>query len=241
MIKLVVTYDLGKEMVKELYWEWYLKEKGKHFSTSPGLRRYAINRLLEPHRGVPPFWGMSEMYFDDMESFNRRHSVQGKGDTEEDRKQMADMSINQAGFFVDEKVIVGNSGLVKPGIIAPEFAKVMKLVFTYKLKEGEDPEEFWKWYLAVKAPHYAATPGLRRYVLNRVIQTSRGNPPFWGYTEIYYNDYETWNRSHSYPNPGETQEDMDQAHRYFVDEAGFFVEEKVMAGDQGLNDFPIPG
>ena len=53
---------------------------------------------------------MTEIYFDDLTTFNKRHSYQGVGETKDDIKYGNSLIVEHAGFFVEEQVIVGNSG-----------------------------------------------------------------------------------------------------------------------------------
>ena len=62
----------------------------------------------------------------------------------------------------------------------------------FTLPEGTDPDEFWKYHTEVHARDVrkAAGPGLKKYVLNRVVEVVRGKPTFWGCIEMWWESKE---------------------------------------------------
>ena len=63
---------------------------------------------------------------------------------------------------------------------------MIKRIGAYSLKEGADKDAFWKYHTQVHAAHCAevwSDPSLKRYIINRVLETAYGKPPFYGMTD----------------------------------------------------------
>ena len=63
-----------------------------------------------------------------------------------------------------------------------------KTMTVYSLPEGTDPDEFWKYHTQVHALDVknAAGPLLKKYVVNRVLDVSSGQPKFFGLIELWW-------------------------------------------------------
>ena len=74
---------------------------------------------------------------------------------------------------------------------------MIKRVAVCSLREGIDPDEFWRYHKEVHAVDAArvAGPRLKKYVINRVTTVIRGEPAFFDLIESWW----------------ETEEDMHQA------------------------------
>ena len=69
-----------------------------------------------------------------------------------------------------------------------------KIMVTFKINEGVDPDEFWKWYVDTRKDFFKDRPGLRRLVINRVTKVEEDPlkidspvPQFWACMEAWYN------------------------------------------------------
>jgi len=62
----------------------------------------------------------------------------------------------------------------------------------FSLPPEADSDEYWQWHTTVHAPQSvkAAGSGLKRYVLNRVVQTVAGEPKFYAIVETWWEDEE---------------------------------------------------
>jgi hypothetical protein len=67
-----------------------------------------------------------------------------------------------------------------------------KTMTTFSLREGTDPAKFWKYHTEVYAVEFinVAGPGLKKYVINRVINMLDGNPGFVGLIEMWWENKE---------------------------------------------------
>ena len=69
---------------------------------------------------------------------------------------------------------------------------MIKRVGCYSLKEGTDKEAFWKYHTQEHAAHIKELggPGLKKYVINRVLKTAYGEQPFFTLTEQVFENEE---------------------------------------------------
>jgi uncharacterized protein (TIGR02118 family) len=100
---------------------------------------------------------------------------------------------------------------------------MIKRVMIFRLKEGTDPEEFWKYWEQRHAAEYKELPGLSEYVINRVtkvVRTVGQDLSHWGLVETWWESEEAYDKAQAYEKPDE----------YFVsclgDRFGAWVEEK---------------
>ncbi|MFC1965339.1 hypothetical protein ACFLVW_00610 [Chloroflexota bacterium] len=70
---------------------------------------------------------------------------------------------------------------------------MIKQISVFSLPEGTDPEELWKYHTQVHALDVKNAGGslLKKYVLNRVIKVTHGEPKFWGVVELWFENEET--------------------------------------------------
>ena len=240
MLKLVVVFGLKEGVNPDQFWKYYLETKAPNFAEpfkeSDGLLRYVINRVVpKRHREdktVSKFAGITEIVFKDEQAFANRHVTP---ESKRDAKWLVERISPHVGFWVEEHIIVGNSGLIgSPKTEKPAFDKGLVL---FGLKEGVDQDVFWKWYLAEKAQHFSTTPGVVRYVLNRITKVDKVDssaPNLTGLVEFQFATLEAVQKRHSYEGLGETKEDI----RYSMDvtdaHVGLAVEEHIIVGEAGL-------
>ena len=67
---------------------------------------------------------------------------------------------------------------------------MLKRVMVFKLKSGTNPDEFWKHWQDVHGAQYKKMPYLQKYVVNRVIEATKGEPVFWGLVETWWKSKE---------------------------------------------------
>ena len=71
---------------------------------------------------------------------------------------------------------------------------MFKRISVFSLLEGVDPDEFWKFHTEVHTPEVKSAGGslLKKYVLNRVIKVTHGEPKFWGVVELWFDNEEAF-------------------------------------------------
>lgn len=72
---------------------------------------------------------------------------------------------------------------------------MVKRVEIFNLKEGVDPDEFWKFWENVHAAEFKKFPALRKYTINRVRKVVKGKPSYWGLVEVWYDSEEDYNKA----------------------------------------------
>lgn len=78
---------------------------------------------------------------------------------------------------------------------------MLKKLMAFRLKPGTDPDEFWEHWQKVHGAQYAKRCGtyLQKYVVNRVIETTKGEPIFWGLVETWWNNKEEYAKCEESP------------------------------------------
>ncbi len=66
---------------------------------------------------------------------------------------------------------------------------MVKFVVLVKLREGVDPDKFWKFWEEVYAPPHMS-PGLIKYCINRVTKVMEGEATHWGMAEQWFESEE---------------------------------------------------
>lgn len=66
---------------------------------------------------------------------------------------------------------------------------MVKFVVLIKLREGVDPDKFWKFWEEVYAPPHMV-PGLIKYCINRVTKVVSGEAKYWGMAEQWFESEE---------------------------------------------------
>jgi uncharacterized protein (TIGR02118 family) len=77
---------------------------------------------------------------------------------------------------------------------------MIKRINVFPLAEGSDPEKVWKYWVDKHAEGIKLIPGVKRYVINRVIQKVPGPDGaepllnYWGLVEIWFEDMDAYNK-----------------------------------------------
>ncbi len=98
---------------------------------------------------------------------------------------------------------------------------MFKRVVTFPLAEGRDPDEVWKYWIETHAVNFKKVPGIRKYVINRVIEPVNGMP-FWGMAEFWFDSEEACKRAFNSARP---KDDFNSMHGVSFKAS---VEEKVI-------------
>jgi len=69
---------------------------------------------------------------------------------------------------------------------------MFKVLSTFSLPKGTDPDEFWKYHTEVHARDFVkvAGPRLKKYTISRVKGVRVGKPNFFGVTETWFENEE---------------------------------------------------
>jgi len=112
---------------------------------------------------------------------------------------------------------------------------MVKFVVLVKLREGADPDEFWKFWEEVHGPPHMV-PGLIKYCINRVTKVVGGEPTFWGMAEQWFDSEETLQKMLNSPKLRQAVEDAKRLpggnfHDRTTDHQVVLVEEKMLVED----------
>ena len=115
---------------------------------------------------------------------------------------------------------------------------MIKRIGAYSIREGADKDAFWKYHTQVHAVHCAEVwrgPSPKKYVINRVLETAYGKPPFYGMTDQVTDTEEEMNNNSAalkaakLPN-GKTVFDDFDTQEALVNRFGLTAEEYVVKG-----------
>ena len=104
---------------------------------------------------------------------------------------------------------------------------MVKVVSTFSLAEGQDPDKVWKYWIETHTPKVKKVPGLRKYVISRITKVTSGpngtgqEPKYWGMAELWFDSEEVHNQSF-----GSLQKD--DLGSMVCDMRSSFVEERVI-------------
>ena len=106
---------------------------------------------------------------------------------------------------------------------------MIKRINIFSLKEGADPDKVWKYWLEVHAAHVKKIPGLRKYVINRVIKQLPGpagkkGVKYWGIVELWFDSEADHDRAINSP----AYNQKDEWTTFVGPPSITFVEEKVL-------------
>ena len=86
---------------------------------------------------------------------------------------------------------------------------MIKVLVAIHKKPGMSREEFNRYWREVHAPLAEGMPGLRRYIINPAIEvSSRGEPPFDGLAELWFDDVGAMEAAFASPAGQETSADV---------------------------------
>lgn len=82
---------------------------------------------------------------------------------------------------------------------------MIKRVSMFSLAEGKDTDNVWKYWVETHAPNIKTIPGLKKYVISRVIKSIPGpdgtekKPSYWGMVEMWFDTMEAHNAAFKMP------------------------------------------
>lgn len=76
---------------------------------------------------------------------------------------------------------------------------MIKRITVYRLKEGVDPDEFWRYELEHQTQIWKKMPGLKKLVVSRAISEPEGDIKFWGVAESWWDDDNAFRQANSTP------------------------------------------
>ena len=85
MVKAIMGYDIMPGMSVEAYEKWLWEVHVPDLSKIPGLRKIVFNTVKGPVLGDQTFFRISELHYDDMESFERARAWRAENPMSEER------------------------------------------------------------------------------------------------------------------------------------------------------------
>ena len=103
---------------------------------------------------------------------------------------------------------------------------MLKRIFIFKLKEGTNPDEFWKHWENKHAAEYKKMPYLKKYSINKLYKVTKGEPAFWGMAETWWDSEADHEKMEQTPQAKAFKDEYFSAH--IADGFGAWFEEKQM-------------
>jgi uncharacterized protein (TIGR02118 family) len=85
MIKAILGYDIMPEMTVEEYEKWLREIHIPDLSKVPGLKKVVLNTVKGIIRGETTFYRIAELYYDNMETFERARKWREENPVSEER------------------------------------------------------------------------------------------------------------------------------------------------------------
>ena len=76
---------------------------------------------------------------------------------------------------------------------------MIKMVSVFSLPEKTKADMFWKYWREVHVPDIKKLPGLRKYIINRVVSKVAGEEQFWGLVETWWDKEEDMRHAFATP------------------------------------------
>ena len=205
MYKSVALISVANGKDPDKVWKYWINPHAANYKNVTTIKKYVLNRVIKAS-GEFPFWGMPETWYDSEEASRQPHTVTIPKD---DFPSM--IGNERITASLDEKVII--EGLEQG---------MYKRMTVFSLVNGKDPDKVWKYWIETHAANYKNVPGIKKYVLNRVIKAS-GEMPFWGMAEQWFENEETYNKFRSIA--GFPKDDFASMHGAI---SSAWVEEKII-------------
>jgi hypothetical protein len=188
-------------------WEVWIKEHAPWARKLllPEARRYTIGHVIHRFDDMEDngIWddicGMTQIYFDDVESCKRAMGRILEGPKDE---FMLTREENLRSIIMEEREIDMGFGIVPPHLPLPSDADMVRYHGIYSLNRAFDPDETWEAYKV--HPKFAVPrllPEGRRYTQARVIYRF-GDPEnkhvyddIYGMSRVYFDDLESCKRA----------------------------------------------
>ena len=155
MVKQVSFFKRRPELSIEAFHEHWRTTHAEHVVKLPGLKRYLQNHVQSDTDTEPPFDGVAEAWFDDVDSMRATVGTPELSAIRADESNFIDTA-TMGTILVEEVVIKG-------GTPRPEHRKM--IAFIRKL-DTLDPETFQRKWRDELGPIAAEVPGWDRYVQN---------------------------------------------------------------------------
>ena len=182
MLKLIACLKRKPGVGVEQFQRHWRTQHAEIVVRQKGLRRYVQNHvLLDAYAtGEPPFDGVAEAWFDDLDTMRRLAPTPEYRAVRDDEPHFLDVPAMRV-VLADEVVVV--DGTEAPG--------ALKLIALLTRKPGLAPGEFQRHWREVHGPLVARSPGVRRYVQShaRLGGYSAGRtPPYDGVALLWFDD-----------------------------------------------------
>lgn len=203
MIKLVSSFSLSRGKDSEETWKYWTETYAPNImKMTPNLRRFIVNRVIKEIKNplmYPPigeipkslkWWGVSEQWFGN------------EGDAILAMNTPIPRDDVWSGFLGEE---FGSTVMEEYVVVEEPAPKIhCKRLGFLGLQEGKDPDEGWKVWKDVHAVIWKNTsPGVRRYVISRVIKAMPEPANWWGLLEQRFDTEEDCERAVLTPRPSD--------------------------------------
>jgi hypothetical protein len=166
--------------------------KGARGVTIPGLHQYLVGRVTKLDKGTQVFSNYFRMTWDD-EALAQKYIQAAR-----ENKALPGLDVLNKFklghlYLVDETCIFENGPTANTKAVAIRFN-------VFSPKEGLSPEALYRFHVDDHAPEVmdtirrVAMPGLKRYVIGRVIDVAMGEPLFTNLVKMWWDDLEAMNR-----------------------------------------------
>jgi uncharacterized protein (TIGR02118 family) len=176
-------------MSKDGLKDWWLNFHSINGRLVPGLKYYTINFTLDDSPfGVPPFDGYADNLFESIELLKEGGTSDVMKEQIEDvRKHKLDDPTLCKIAWAEEYIIDVPNGLKEQ----PHKNRMYKQMGIIKCPSYMTKDELKDWWLNVHVKIGRNFPGLQWFTVNFTIEdTPFGLPPFDGYAETWFEDFE---------------------------------------------------
>lgn len=207
MVRYHGMFGLNRGFDPDETWEVWIKEHAPWARKLmlPEVRRYTIARVIYRFDDMADYgiyddiFGMTQIYFDDVESCKRAMNRILEGPKDE---FMLTRENNLRSIIMEEREIDLGFGIVPPHLPLPTGTNMVRYHGIFSLSRDFDPDETWEAYK--EHPKFAVQrmlPEARRYTQARVIYRF-GDPEnkhiyddIYGMSRVYFDDVESCKRA----------------------------------------------
>ncbi len=201
MIKMISFAKRKQGMPVDEFQNYWISAHALKVKGYPGLRKYAVSLTLQSGygRGEPAYDGVAELWFDDLNDFEKtRHSSEFAAGVQ-DLHNFIDM--NTRGMILVDDHIIKDGQVPENGVKNIEFVTQ---------KPGMTRGAFKRYWREVHGPLAAKIPVIEKYVQSHSreeLYKNGGQPAFDGVAITWFNSTKEMRTSASLPEYAATRED----------------------------------
>lgn len=182
MIKMVSFAKRKDGMNVDDFQNYWLTEHAGKVKNYPGIRRYVVSLTLSTgyRKGEPPYDGTAELWFDDIEAFEKARQ------SPEFEAGVADLAnfidLNSRGMILTGEHVIKDGPVPEGGVKNIEFVTQ---------KAGMPRDDFQRYWRTVHGPLAAKISVIQRYVQSHTcteLYENGGSPAYDGVAITWFND-----------------------------------------------------